>query len=246
MTTRFAASRVTTGGRKFFAQITEVEEQHKTFTDDETGEERPTTQLSFRFERPDGKYELEWYRIPEDENQQITTRSDLGKLINYFAKMGISDFGMNDYEPVRNLYVEVEVFPRKNRRTGADTDKRFPIRALKPDEIAQHFGGAKAKQATGITQQTDPTELFEAILPSLQGEGGIEGLPEKALFTQLASIATVSRHPQADVIFENAQTGKLTEWLKSNGHFHTDADGKFVAGEAVAEAAAAVEATPEP
>lgn len=226
MTTRFAASRVTAGGRKFFARISEVEEQHKTWKNDETGEEVPQTQIAFRFERPDGKYELEWYRIPMDENTQITTRSDLGKLINYFAKMGITDFGMNDYEPVRDLYVEVEVFPRKNRRTGEDTDKRFPIRAMKPEEIAEKFGGAKAKQAVG-EQKVDPTELFETILPALQAEGGIAGLPEKALFTQLASIEAVSRHPQADVIFENAQTGVLTKWLKDSGHFDIDEEGKF-------------------
>lgn len=229
---KFASSRVSVGGRKFFAKITEVEEQTKTFRNRDTGEDEDRTQLMLRYERPDGKYELDWYNIPQGDDPQISTRSDLGKLINYFAKMKIPDIGLNDYEPIKELYVECEVFPRKNRMTGEDTDKRFPIRLMTKDEIAQHFGGA----APVSVQQTDPTKLFESILPALKSNGALVGLPEQAVFTKLASIEEVANHPEANVIFEKAHDGSLLEWLKTDGGFKVDDDGNLQLAEADAEA----------
>lgn len=239
MPSRFAASKVSTTGRRFAAKIAVAEEQSSSWTDPDTGEEIPQVQLMLRLERADGKYELEWYRIPE-EGKDISTRSDLGKLINYFAKMRIPDIGEDDYQPIKDLHVWVQVFPRTNRRTGEPNDKRFPTAIMKPDEIAEEFG-AKAKAQATASAPVDEGALFGDIKePVLET---IDGLPQKALYTKLASIKPVAEHAQATTIFELAQTGKLLDWLKSENYVNVDDDGVIhvnsSSGEAVEETQAA-------
>lgn len=208
---RFAAKNVTTAGRKFPARITQVEEQTKTWTNSETGNDEDVTQLALRFDRADGRYELEWYRLPEGNNP-ITLRSDIGKLINYFQKMKIPDIGENDYQPIRDIYVWVEVFPRTNRRSGEQNDKRFPVGMLSQAEIAEHFGAGQAAKAIAATN-VDSDALFTEILPTVKPV--IDGLRVEALFTKLAGIAAVNGHPQANTIFELAHKGELSKWLEA-------------------------------
>ena len=215
---KFASSKVSTKGRKFAARITEVEEQTKTFQDRETGKDNDVTQLMLRFERPDGKYELEWYRIPEGDDP-ITTRSDLGKLINYFAKAKIPDIGTNDYEPIRELYVWCEVFPRTNRRTQESTDKRFPIAVMTQQEISTEFGSSAPSAAPVVV---DYDELFGEVKEDILD--AIEGLPTKAIFSKIAAVPAVANHANAEAIFEEAHGDGLVKWFTEKGLIKVEND----------------------
>lgn len=215
---RFASSKLSTKGRKFAARITEVEEQTKTWPNRETGQDQDVTQLMIRFERPDGKYELEWYRIPDEGD--ITTRSDLGKLINYFAKAKITDIGLDDYKPIRDLYVWCEVFPRTNRQTNETTDKRFPIAVMTSDEIAKEFGsGAGAAAAPAVI---DYDKLFGEVKDDILT--AIDGLPVKAIFSKIAAVPAVANHENAEAIFEEAHGDGLVKWFSENGHIKVEDD----------------------
>lgn len=216
---KFASSKVSAKGRKFAARITEVEEQTKTWPDNETGQDRDVTQLMLRFERPDGKYELEWYRIP-DGDADITTRSDLGKLINYFAKAKIADIGLNDYEPIRDLYVWCEVFPRTNRRTNESTDKRFPVGVMTQPEIAKEFGSGAGSAAAPVAIDYD--SLFGEVKDDILA--AIDGLPTKAIFSKIAAVPAVANHANAEAIFEEAHGDGLVKWFTENGLIKVEDD----------------------
>jgi hypothetical protein len=240
---RFAKSKVSTQGRRFAAKIAVAEEQTSTFTSPDTGEEITSTQLMLRLERGDGKYELEWYRIPDDPDAPITIRSDLGKLIDYFSKMRIPDIGEDNYEPIKDLHVWIQVFPRTNRRTGEPSDKRFPVALMKPDEIATEFG-ARAKAQATASAPVDEGALFGSIKDDVVAT--IDGLPQKGLYTKLASIKSVAEHAQATTIFELAQTGKLLDWLKSESLVSVDESGVIhVLSAAEAESDAKADVTPD-
>lgn len=238
MPSRFAASKVSTKGRRFAAKISVAEEQSSSWTDPDTGEEKPQVQLMLRFERADGRYELEWYRIPE-EGADISTRSDLGKLISYFAKMRIPDIGEDDYQPIKDLHVWVQVIPRTNRRTGEPSDKRFPAAIMTPDEIATEFGDKARAQATA-SAPVDEGALFGDIRDAVLKT--IDGLPKKALYTKLASIKEVAEHAQATTIFELAQEGKLLAWLESKNLVTVDEDDMIHVATDEADQAEAAEA----
>lgn len=217
---QFAVGQLTTGGRKFVAEIVDVSETTKDWPARDGRPAETVTQLQLNFKRPDGVVEYEWYKIPADAKKGISARSDLGKLIQYFSKMGISDIGIDGYKPITNLFVEVECFSRENRTTGESRDKKFPIRLLTADDIASEFGGASVPK-TAINKDELYTENLEAILPA------VNGIMEKQMFSKLAAVPSLAGHAQAATLFDDARDGSLLDWLKDNGHVLLDADGNI-------------------
>lgn len=215
--TQFAANKLTNKGREFPARITEAGTSTKTFQNEEKGTSEDVTQLTLRFDRPDGKYELEFYRIPDAADKEITKRSDLGKLIEHFKKMGIDDIGEDDFAPLHGLYVLVGTVPRQNRKTGEANDKRFPVRKLTADEIEEYFG---ANAAGAAKPKIDTDAIFAEIAPAVLAV--VDGLQVKGFFSKLAAIPSVANHPKAESIFEAANKGEFTKWLESTGHITTD------------------------
>jgi len=214
---QFSSSKLTDKGRQFPARLTEANVATKTFTDPDSGESRDSTQLTLRFDRSDGRYELEFYRIQEDQTGAVSKRSDLGKLIEYFKKMGINDIGENDFEPILGGYYMVEAFPRTNRRTGEPNDKKFPTRRLTPEEIEQYFGaGAAGAQKPSLDKEAVFGEIKDEVLAA------IDGLNQRAVLSKLALIPNIANHKKSDAIFEEITKGNLTKWLEEKGAITVD------------------------
>jgi hypothetical protein len=234
---QFSSTKLTDKGRTFASRITEANVSTKTFDDAETGTSRDATQLTVRFDRPDGKYELEFYRINEESGEgKVSKRSDLGKLIEYFKKMGINDMGENDFEPIIGGYFWVETFPRQNRRTGEPNDKRFPVRKMTADEIEEHFGqGAAGASKPSLDKDAIFGSIKDAVL------GAVDGLTKKALFSKLATIPSIAQHAQASAIFEEASKGNLVKWLEEGNYIKIENDTIHVLGNGTASAATPAE-----
>ncbi len=194
-------------GRSIPALIEKVTEQERQIGGD------VIPQLAVVYRPPDGALEMSMY---EGAVGQITPASDLGKLIQAFARMGIEDIGANNFARIVGRHVMLGIYPVQENGSGLRY-KRFPARWLTDEETQRYFPDARP-----------PLQFLDEHRDELPAI--LNGLSPKAIPMSLVSLEWAQ--PHMEEIYAAIDTGYLQDWLESrtalkleNGRFSMNGGG---------------------
>ena len=152
-------------GRTVPAQLVEIEEVVRPIRD------KFVPGILITYVTPSGSQEQQLYEGVVDS---IPAYSDLGKLMQAFAAMGVNNIAEDNFGHVHNKYLLLKVDPIRNSTNGSAPSfryRRLPLRWLDEKEMEKAFG------------KTDPLSFLIKLVDEL--EVRLDGVTMKDLLPKL-------------------------------------------------------------
>lgn len=193
-------------GRTVPAQLVEIEEVVRPVRD------KYVPGILITYVTPAGSQEQQLYEGMVDS---IPAHSDLGKLMQAFAAMGVDNIADSNFGHVRNKYLLLKVDPIKSSTTNGATPsfryRRLPLRWLDDKETRKAFG------------TTDHLEFLKKVVAEL--EVRLDGVIQKDLLSKL--ITDAAFRDDAPAIDAALTEGTLIPWLEQHTRLRIGVEDKF-------------------
>lgn len=193
-------------GRTVPAQLVEIEEVVRLVRD------KYVPGILITYVTPAGSQEQQLYEGVVDS---IPAHSDLGKLMQAFAAMGVNNIAESNFGHVRNKYLLLKVDPIRNSANGVAPSfryRRLPLRWLDTKEAQKAFG------------KTDPLSFLEKLVSEL--EVRLDGVGQSNALSRLITDAAFRDHaPAIDMAIND---GTLIPWLEQHTRLRIDPTNKFM------------------